>query len=113
MVMGHNGMGTDGRHSGLYVLHQASPLLEGLVVWKEVCYVNFLRLLCSLRPDQVQTDYDKDRKWAYMGLTSQTDFLPPPQFNLWGALKVQKGIAGRAAAKMVEAPHYGSLNLLR
>lgn len=63
---------------------------------KEVCYVSFLGLFCScLRLDWVQTDFGKDRKWEDTGFTSQTELLLPPQFYLWNAYLVKKGIPGR------------------
>ena len=83
MVTGHSGMGTDGRSGS--VCHQSWPLVLGSLGKKSV-NVSFLGLLCScLRPDQVQTDSDKDRKWIDMGFTSQTELLPPPRFYLWNA----------------------------
>lgn len=84
MVTDHSEMGTGGRSGSLFVTSHSlySKTWES---GKDVCYGSSLGLPVScLRPSQVQSDSGKDRKWVDMGLTSQREILPPPQFSLWG-----------------------------
>lgn len=71
-----------------------SHSLYDLVVWETslLCEPSETFVLLPKNLTRYKQILTRTEKWADMGFPSQTELLPPPQFYLWEAQKVEKGI---------------------